>query len=246
MSLDSKVFAVTAGGQGIGLAIARVLASRGASLSLADINGETLAQVKAEFEANKWPVTVTTLDVRDAGQVNSWIEHTVHTFGRLDGAANVVGVIGRQFGKAAVTEIEDEDWNFVLGVNVTGTMNSLRAELRHLADGGSIVNISSNLGSRGEAGGSAYVTSKHALTGLTRCAAKDFAHRGIRVNTVAPGPTKTPLFHSQVKGNPPPPDAILGRFGEPDEVAYLIAWLLGPESTYVTGELYRIDGGEFC
>lgn len=118
--------------------------------------------------------------------------------------------------------------------------------MKHITDGGSVVNISSNHGSRGEAGCSAYVTSKHAVIGLTRCVAREYAHRGIRVNTVAPGPTKTPLFTNTVGDSPPPPNAFLRRFGEPDEVAYMIAWLLGPESTYVTGELYRVDGGEFC
>lgn len=125
-------------------------------------------------------------------------------------------------------------------------MNSMRAELRHLADGGSIVNIASNLGSRGETRSAAYATSKHAVIGLTRCAARDYGSRGIRVNTVAPGPTETPLFDSVTQGNPPPPISVLGRFGRAEEIANSIAWLLGPESSYATGELFRIDGGEFC
>lgn len=125
-------------------------------------------------------------------------------------------------------------------------MNSMRAELRHLEDGGSIVNISSIHGTRGEAGCAAYSTSKHAVIGLTRCAARDYGSRGIRVNTVAPGSTLTPLLDAVVQGNPPPPTSVLGRFGQPEEIANLIVWLLGPESTFVTGELYRVDGGEFC
>jgi NAD(P)-dependent dehydrogenase (short-subunit alcohol dehydrogenase family) len=122
----------------------------------------------------------------------------------------------------------------------------MRAELQHMADGGSIVNISSYQGTRGGANCSAYATSKHAIIGLTRCAAREYGSRGINVNVVAPGATKTPLFTNTVKGNPPPPTAVLNRFGEPDEIAFLITWLLGPESKYVTGECYRIDGGEFC
>jgi NAD(P)-dependent dehydrogenase (short-subunit alcohol dehydrogenase family) len=125
-------------------------------------------------------------------------------------------------------------------------MNSMRAELKHLADGGSIVNISSQDGSRGEARCSAYCTSKHAVIGLTRCAAREYGHRGIRVNTVGPGPTRTPLFDSVVQGNPPPATNALQRFGEPNDIAYAIAWLLGPESKFATGELFRVDGGEFC
>lgn len=125
-------------------------------------------------------------------------------------------------------------------------MNALRAELRSLVDGGSIVNVASNLACRGETRSTAYSTSKHAVVGLTRCAARDYGSRGIRVNTVAPGPTVTPLFDSVTQGNPPMPAAVLGRYGKPEEVAYSIAWLLGPESTHVTGELVRVDGGEFC
>ncbi|UPK92243.1 hypothetical protein LCI18_003178 [Fusarium solani-melongenae] len=246
MALQGKVFAITGAGQGIALATARVLASRGASVSLADNNQATLEEVEKEFRGKNWPVITAVIDVRNGKQVDGWITKTVQEFGRLDGAANIAGVIGKQFGKALVADIDDDDWELVMGINVTGTMNSLRAELRHLADGGSIVNVASNLGSRGEARASAYATSKHAVIGLTKCAAREYGSRGIRVNTVAPGPTRTPLFDNVVQGNPPPPDSVLGRYGKPEEIAFAIAWLLGPESTNTTGELFRIDGGEFC
>lgn len=266
MTLQGKVFAITGAGQGIALATARVLASRGASVSLADNNQATLGEVEKEFWEKNWPVITAVIDVRNGKQVDGWITKTVQEFGRLDGAANIAGVIGKQFGKALVADIDDDDWELVMGINVTGTsqhvslclvaiaqadhlqgtMNSLRAELRHLADGGSIVNVASNLGSRGEARASAYATSKHAVIGLTKCAAREYGSRGIRVNTVAPGPTRTPLFDNVVQGNPPPPDSVLGRYGKPEEIAFAIAWLLGPESTNTTGELFRIDGGEFC
>ena len=123
MSLQGKVFAITGAGQGIALATARVLASRGATVSLADINPETVAKVDKEFTQNNWPVLVATVDVRNAKQVNDWIHNTVQTFGRLDGAANVAGIIGKQLGRALVSDIEDDDWELVMGVNVTG-MNS--------------------------------------------------------------------------------------------------------------------------
>ena len=258
-----KVIALTGGGQGIGLATARILASRGASLSLADSNSATLAEVEQEFKAKSWPVLVETVDVRSRENVDSWINTTVKKFGRLDGAANIAGTVGRQIFRAPVVDIDDNDWDLVLGVNVTGnstriipgmtwlnppsgTMNCLRAELKHLVDGGSIVNISSTHGSKGDAGCSAYVTSKHAVIGLTKCAAKEYGARGIRVNTVAPGGTKTPLMTSVVGDAPPPATSALKRYGEPAEIGQLIAWLLCPESSFITGELYRCDGGEFC
>ncbi|KAF9891539.1 hypothetical protein FE257_004006 [Aspergillus nanangensis] len=246
MSFKGQVIAITGAGQGIALATARLLASRGASLSLADANTTALAEVEKEFQANGWPVLVRTVDVRKGKDMDDWISATVQRFGRLDAAANIAGIVGKQLFRAMVTEIEDDDWELVMSVNVTGTMNSMRAELKHLVDGGSIVNISSQDGSRGEARCSAYCTSKHAVLALTRCAAREYGSRGIRVNTVGPGATKTPLFHSVVQGTPPPPTTALRRYAEPEEIAYAIAWLLGPESKFTTGELFRIDGGEFC
>ncbi|GAB7356565.1 hypothetical protein MBLNU459_g7299t1 [Dothideomycetes sp. NU459] len=246
MSFQDRVIALTGGGQGIGLATARILASRGASVSIADNNPATLAEVEKEFKENDWPVLVTALDVRKGEEVEKWIAATVDKFGGLHGAANIAGTVGKQLYKVPFADIEDEDWNLVMGVNVTGVMNCLRAELRHLADGGSIVNISSTQGMRGGPCSGAYSASKHAVIGLTRCAALDYGSRGIRVNAVAPGGTLTPLMAGVVGGTPPPAVAALGRYGEPEEVAGLISWLLGPESKWVTGEVYRINGGEFC
>lgn len=123
-------------------------------------------------------------------------------------------------------------------------LNCLRAELKHIVDGGSVVNISSTQGSKGDAGCTAYTTSKHAVVGLTRCAAKDFGSRGIRVNAVAPGGTKTPLMKAMVGDNPPPATSVLGRYGEPEEIASAIAFLLGPESKWISGQVYHVDGGE--
>jgi NAD(P)-dependent dehydrogenase (short-subunit alcohol dehydrogenase family) len=125
-------------------------------------------------------------------------------------------------------------------------MHCLRAELRHLQDGGSIVNIASNQGSRGGPGCAPYATSKHAVIGLTRCAAHDYGSRQIRVNVVAPGGTHGPLMKSVVGDNPPPPVSVLGKYAQPEEVASMVSWLLGPESTHTSGEIFRVDGGEFA
>jgi NAD(P)-dependent dehydrogenase (short-subunit alcohol dehydrogenase family) len=122
MSLQGQVFAITGAGQGIGLATAKVLASRGASVSLADMNPQTLADIEAEFRGNGWPVLTRKVDVRKRKEVEEWIDSTVQTFGHLNGAANVAGVIGRQIYRANVTEIEDDDWELVMSINVTGTM----------------------------------------------------------------------------------------------------------------------------
>ncbi|OCK74495.1 NAD(P)-binding protein [Lepidopterella palustris CBS 459.81] len=246
MAFEGKVIAVTGGGQGIGLATAKLLASRGASLTIADSNEKTLADVEKDFSAKGWPIHTAALDIRNASQVDDWINAAVKKFGRLDGAVNAAGIVGKFYGQRPLAEQDDDDWNLVLGVNVNGVMYSLRAELRHLVDGGSIVNISSEQGSKGGPGCAAYSTSKHAVLGLTKCAAHDYGARGIRVNAVAPGGTYGPLM-TAVAGDAPPPAANpLRKYGKPEEVAAMIAWLLGPESTHCSGELFRVDGGGFA
>lgn len=125
-------------------------------------------------------------------------------------------------------------------------MHCLRAKSKHIADGGSIVNISSHQGSEGGPGCAACSTSKHAVLGLTKCAALDYGSRKIRVNAVAPAGTFGPLMSSVVGDNPPPFSNALKKYGTPEEVAYMIIWLLGSEGTHCSGELYRVDGGIFA
>lgn len=120
MSLQGQVIAITGAGQGIGLAAAKILASRGASVSLADTNPKALEDAEAEFRSNGWPVLTAVVDVRKRQEVEDWIDRTVQIFGKLNGAANVAGVVGKQIFKANVTEIDDADWELVMGVNVTG------------------------------------------------------------------------------------------------------------------------------
>lgn len=124
------------------------------------------------------------VNVRDSESVLKWINATVKHFGRLDGAANLAGVF-----KASDGTIETEDdktWDFMLGVNLTGVMHCLRAQLPYLSSGGSIVNAASILGIQGAAGSASYSASKHGVVGLTRSAAKDVGKKGVRVNAIAP------------------------------------------------------------
>ncbi|KAL1897467.1 hypothetical protein Sste5346_004205 [Sporothrix stenoceras] len=247
MAFTGKVIAVTGGGQGIGLATAKALASKGASVSIADANPATLDQVQKDFEAKGWPIHTAAIDIRDSSKVNGWIEACVERFGQLDGAVNSAGTIGKQYGQKSIAELDDDDWNLVMGVNVNGMMYSLRAELKHIKEGGSIVNIASNQGSAaGFAGCAAYTTSKHAVLGLTKSAARDYGTRGIRINAVAPGGTYGPLMSSVVGNSPPPATNALQKYGTPEEVASMIIWLLGSESTHSSGELFRVDGGLFA
>lgn len=181
-----KVIAVTGAASGIGRAVAVHLANRGATLAISDVQGDALTKLSGELSAAGARVEATVVGVSKPEQVRDWIEKTAKTFGRLDGAANIAGISG-----STVDRLEaqaDEDWKQVIDINLSGTMYSMREELRHLKDGGSIVNASSVLGLRSapDAGGASYVASKHAVLGITRQAAREYGHRNIRVNCVNP------------------------------------------------------------
>jgi NAD(P)-dependent dehydrogenase (short-subunit alcohol dehydrogenase family) len=186
-SVKNKVYAVT-GVAGIGLAVAEQLHARGARLSLADIDANALASAYAKLGSDSETVLTTVVDVGSSASVDAWIDATVQKFGRLDGAANMAGTIGRKHGVGKLVEQDDEEWDFLLRVNLTGMMYCLRAEVRSIAataGEGSIVNAASIQGLRGFALHAAYSTTKHGIVGLTKSVAKEVGP-AIRVNAVAP------------------------------------------------------------
>ena len=185
---NDKVIAITGGASGIGLETAKLLASRGAKLSLADVSEENLEAAVLAIEASSGPGSVisTTLDVRNREAVEKWIAETVSTFGKINGAANLAGVLPRQALQANIEEIDDDDFERVMGINVTGTLNCLRAELKVMAAGASVVNAASVGGLKSMRKNGAYVTSKHAVVGLTKAASAEAAEKGVRVNAIAP------------------------------------------------------------
>jgi len=249
MSMDGKVIALTGGSSGIGLATAKLLSSRGATVCIADIDPAALEAAEYHFTSLEVPFLITKLDVTDRAAVDAWINGIVEKYGSLDGAANCAGVIGKQHGITKITELEDEEYHKIIAVNLTGVMYCLRAELRKISDRGSIVNVSSVQGVMGFSGSAAYVASKHGVIGLTRAAAKEFGDREIRVNAVTPGSIMTPLLLKAQDANPNEgmgmPCAIK-RTGTAEEIAGIIAFLLGPDSTYTTGSVYAGDGGWNC
>jgi NAD(P)-dependent dehydrogenase (short-subunit alcohol dehydrogenase family) len=184
--MKDKVIVITGAASGIGLETARLFASKGAKLSLADVQEKLLKELEAELQESGTQVFTQVVDVRDRKAVETWIAATVEKFGKLDGAANLAGVIGKQANVTGIDELDDEDWDFVMGVNVVGLRNCLRAQVPHFNEGASIVNAASILGLIGAAKNLAYCASKHAVVGMTRSAAKELGPKNIRVNCICP------------------------------------------------------------
>ncbi|CAK7207048.1 hypothetical protein SEUCBS139899_009856 [Sporothrix eucalyptigena] len=246
--MDGKVITVTGGASGIGRALVHLLADQGACLSIADMNTAGLTSLEAELKDMHPDFLYTCVNIAVEAEVRDWIAATTAHFGRpLDGAANCAGIVGSTNQAMPLTAIENANWDLCLAVNLTGTMYCLREQLRHMVDGGSVVSVSSVAGLEGMAGLAPYCAAKHGLIGLSRAVAKEVGALGVRVNVVAPGNIDTPLLASAVAGREGRtyPSAI-PRDGRPEELAAMLRWLLGPESTYVTGAVYTVDGGWHC
>lgn len=149
LPLSGKVFAITGGASGIGLATAKILSARGGTVCIGDVDESALEEADAYFKTKDAPYTLYHLDVSEKYQVEDWISDIVSKHGRLDGAANVAGIIGKDHGVKMVAELDDDEWDRIIAVNLTGCMYCLRAELRAISPGGSIVNVASIHGTTG-------------------------------------------------------------------------------------------------
>ncbi|KAK4942031.1 hypothetical protein LTR10_018212 [Elasticomyces elasticus] len=235
--LHGQVIAVTGGASGIGLATSKLLAERGAILSIADTNQERLDAALSTFAGEGHIATA--VDVRFSSQVNAWIETTVKKLGKLNGAVNLAGVLQKP---RPLAEVSDEDWDVTIDTNAKGVFFCMRAQVKHLEDGGSIVNATSGAGLTGVATSSVYSASKHAVIGLTKSAAKEVGDRSIRINCVAPGVIATPMVKTvekQLGHDLATKQQALDRQADPIEVAKVIAFLLSDEASFVTGSTYN-------
>lgn len=241
---------VTGGGGAIGRHTALELASRGFAVVVAEIDGALARGTVEAVQAQGGSALAVELDVSDDAAVAGCVAACEERFGGLDAYFNNAATGGAI---APITEYPLDTFDRVMAVNVRGVMLGLRHAIPAMRrrGGGSIVNVSSQAGLRGVPNLSAYSASKHAVVGLTRGASLEVASDGIRVNAVAPGPTDTTMMRGiedavREQGGDPSVfvDTIpVGRYGHPEEIAALAAWLLADAPAFLTGAVLPIDGG---
>jgi NAD(P)-dependent dehydrogenase (short-subunit alcohol dehydrogenase family) len=240
-------FLVTGAGGALGSAISRALAGPSVCLTLVDRDEASLEAVAADAEAFGASVIKVSADVGDEAQVRRYVDLAAGESGNIDGFANNAGIEGPV---VPLVEYAAEDFDSVLRVNVRGVFLGLKHVAQRMSSGSAIVNTASTGGLVGALNLAGYIASKHAVVGLTRAAAIELAPRGIRVNAVCPGPIKGRMMASIASGlGAPDLDAVsaskvpLGRPADADEVAAVVAFLLGDRSSYMTGAAVPVDGG---
>lgn len=242
--MQRKVALVTGAATGIGLACAEAFVRAGATVVMADIN-EPTDQVARLVQAGYAAVPYR-CDVSDTKAVEEMIGWIVATYGRLDAAHNNAGI---QTPQRPMAEITDEEFDRTVAVDLKGVWNCMRYEIRQMLrqGGGAIVNTSSQGGVTGFPGQAAYIACKHAVIGLTRTAAIDYAAQGIRINAVCPGVIRTPMAEELLRRNPDLEQELVrdipaGRMGRPDEIAHAVLWLCSDDASFVDGHALLVDG----
>jgi 3-oxoacyl-[acyl-carrier protein] reductase len=241
-NLINKTALVTGASRGIGAAIAKRLGADGASVAITYTKGvDAAAQIVKSIEAAGGKAIAIQADATDAKAVNAAVEETVKTFGQLDILVNNVGTaIPKPFEEATLEEMDQ-----IINLNVRSVFIATQAALKHLKEGGRIISIGSCVGERATTPGlAAYSATKGAVKMFTQGLSREVGPRGITVNNVQPGPIDTDL--NPAKGDwatPQIANTALKRYGHVDEVAALVAFVAGPEASYITGANLTVDGG---
>ena len=243
-TMKEKVVMITGAAAGIGLACAEAFAKAGATTILVDINKPEPQTRKLTDEGFK--AVAYGCDVSDTQAVKEMVDWIVATYGHLDAALNNAGI---QTPQRPMAEITDEEFDRTVAVDLKGVWNCMRYEIIPMLKqgGGAIVNTSSQGGVTGFPGQAAYIACKHAVIGLTRTAAIDYAAKGIRINAICPGAIRTPMAEELIRRNPNLEQELIrdipaGRLGKPEEIANAVLWLCSPQASFVDGHALLVDG----
>jgi len=243
-NLVNRSVLVTGGGSGIGEAIARGSAARGAIVIVADISEAAARAVADDICAAGGRAIAKILDVTDPSSQRECVDDIVARFGSLNAVVNNAGVAGPQ---KILDQIDEREWQDVLRINLDGVFLGMKYQAPAMvrSGGGAIVNNASMFGLVARTSMAAYIASKHGVIGLTKAAALDYAGTGLRINAVAPGVIDTPLLRANADA--PEADRLqalhpIGRLGTPDDVSNVVNFLISDEAAFVTGAVFSVDG----
>jgi NAD(P)-dependent dehydrogenase (short-subunit alcohol dehydrogenase family) len=246
MRLGNKVAVITGGGSGIGRATAELFAKEGAWVVVADLRADDGQGVVQAIKGSGSKAIFVQVDVSDPTQVQHMVDATLEAYGGIDILFNGAAVLA----SGTALDTDETTWNRVMAVNLNGTFWCCKAVLPHMIKrgGGSIINVSSSTGAYNAKGNTvAYVTSKGGVALLTKAMAIDHAKANVRVNALCPGPTDTPMLRSVLSAEQMEAFAAtfpMGRMGRPEELAQAALFLASDESSFVTGAMMAVDGGQ--